>query len=128
VRQYIEHNKPDEALFHRIRTELKLSYKIGMLSNAGDNFLDEIFAPEQVALFDEIALSYQTGSVKPAKQAYLDIARRLGVLPSECLFVDDQPRYLAGARAVGMQTLQYKNFDQFAGALNTLLQHEHKDI
>ncbi len=113
VREHIERNEPDEALFHCIKTELKPHYSIGMLSNAGDNWLDEIFSADQIALFDEVALSYQTGYVKPAKQAYLDIAQRLGVAPSECLFIDDQPRYLAGARAVGMQTIQYKNFDQF---------------
>jgi FMN phosphatase YigB (HAD superfamily) len=124
VRQHIECNEPDEALFQCIETELKPRYKIGMLSNAGDNFLGEIFTPKQVALFEEIALSYQTGYVKPAKQAYLDIARSLDVAPSECLFIDDQPRYLTGARAVGMQTIQYKNFDQFRRELDTVIQHK----
>ena|GEM_PF-140582 len=128
VRQHIEYNRPDTALFDCIRTELKHRYKVGLLSNAGDNRLAQIFSPEQIALFDEIALSYQTGHIKPSKQAYADIAARLGVAPSECLFVDDQPRYLAGARAVGMHVIQYKNFDQFRRELDIVLSSEHKSL
>lgn len=126
ARGQIEHNAPDEELFAYIRDELKPRYKIGMLSNTGRNRLAEIFTPRQVALFDEVALSYQNGITKPDPRAYLDIAQRLGVPPTACVFVDDQPRYLAGAQAVGMHTIHYKSFDQFWRALDNLLQGEHK--
>ena len=91
ARQQIEHNIPDEKLFAYIE-ELKQQYLIGLLSNAGDNWLDSIFTPEQVSLFNAVALSYEIGAIKPDVRAYEAIVDRLRVAPSECIFVDDQPR------------------------------------
>src|SRR6185312_696180 len=56
VRTRIKHNVPDEALFTYIKSTLKPRYKIGFLSNAGQNWLPDIFQPEQIAIFDAIAL------------------------------------------------------------------------
>jgi HAD superfamily hydrolase (TIGR01509 family) len=105
----IENNPPDEQLFTFIQQELKPNYKIGMLSNAGANWLDEIFEPWQVDLFDEYVLSYQIGAIKPQAIMYETIAERLGVLPEECIFVDDQLRYVEGARDVGMTAILHES-------------------
>jgi HAD superfamily hydrolase (TIGR01509 family) len=120
ARQQIEHNVPDEKLFEYISV-LKQQYRIGLLSNAGDNWLDSIFTPGQVALFDAVVLSYEIGATKPDPRTYETIAKRLQVAPSECVFVDDQPRYLDGARQAGMQTILYTNADQFKQELPALL-------
>lgn len=120
ARQEIESNVPDAQLFEYIRP-LKAEYKIGMLSNAGANWLDKMFTPNQTALFDAVVLSYELGIVKPDARMYEAIASRLGVLPEECVFIDDQPRYLIGAQDIGMQTVLYENFEQFKTALEKLL-------
>lgn len=121
ARRQIENNVPDEKLFTYIKDQLKPKYKIGMLSNAGDNWLDEIFTPEQIALFDAVALSYQTGFLKPAARAYEIIAQKLGVEPAECVLIDDQERYCAAARDAGMQAIWYKDYEQCKRELNALL-------
>lgn len=121
ARRAIEDNVADEELFAYIRKELKPRYKLGLLSNAGDNWLDELFSPEQVALFDAAALSYETGVVKPGKQAYAVIAERLGVQPEECVFIDDQERYCTAAREFGMQAVWYRGFEQMKQDLEPLL-------
>ena len=120
ARQQIENNVPDTELFAHIR-ELKQQFKIGLLSNAGDNWLGEIFTPEQVALFDAIVLSCDVGIIKPGALMYETIAQRLNLSPAECVFVDDQPRYVDGARSVGMETVLYTNAEQFKRDLSTLL-------
>lgn len=107
AKREIEDNPADTNLFSYIRESLKPHYKIGMLSNASDYHLDSIFTVEQVKLFDEIVLSYQVGTVKPDPLMYQTIANKLGVLPEECIFVDDQPRYTEGARALGMKGIRY---------------------
>lgn len=117
----IEHNVPDEKLFEYILWRLKPKYKIGMLSNAGDNWLDEIFTHEQVKLFDEIVLSYQVGLVKPDPGIYRLIAERLGVEVSECIFIDDQERYCKAAREIGMQAIHYQNLAQMKRELEAIL-------
>ncbi|HKU19168.1 MAG TPA: HAD-IA family hydrolase [Candidatus Saccharimonadales bacterium] len=111
ARHQIENNVPNEALFVYIARELKARYKIGMLSNAGANWLSELFTPEQVALFDAVALSYETGALKPTPRAYEVIAERLRVQPQECVFIDDQTRYCAGATESGMVAICYTDFD-----------------
>lgn len=111
----------NEALFSYIMARLKPTYKIGMLSNAAYNMLDELFTPEQTALFDAVTLSCELGVVKPDKTMYETIATKLGVLPEECIFIDDIERYCAGAKEVGMKAIWYKDFAQFQQELEELL-------
>ncbi len=117
----IENNIANEELFTYITDELKPQYKIGLLSNAGANWIDELFKQHQTRLFDAVCLSCETGYVKPHEEAYLAAARSLGALPDECVFVDDQERYCTGARDVGMQAIHYKDYDQFRRELDKLL-------
>ncbi len=116
ARQQIESNPPNDQLFDWI-ANLKSNYKIGLLSNSGANWLDELFSPAQLALFDEIVLSYQVGVIKPDPVIYETIAARLGLTPDECLFIDDQTRYCEGAKAVGMQAITYIDNLQLAEEL-----------
>ena len=120
AREQIENNIPDEKLFAYIQ-ELKHKYQIGLLSNAGDNWLNEIFSPEQVSLFDAVALSYEIGAIKPDIRAYEVIAERLQVQLPECVFMDDQPKYVEGAKRAGMRALLYTNADQLKDDLPVLL-------
>lgn len=120
TRRAIENNVPDEQLFAYIK-ELKPHYKIGMLSNAGDNWLSEIFTPEQIKLFDAVALSYETGHLKPTAESYATIAQKLGVEPEVCVFLDDQERYITGAQEVGMQAIHYRDFEQGKRELEAIL-------
>jgi len=107
ARREIEDNPADASLFRYMRETLKPQYKIGMLSNASDYHLDDIFTSEQVTLFDEVVLSYEVGAVKPSPVMYQTIANRLGVLPEECIFIDDQALYAEAARQFGMHGIQF---------------------
>lgn len=115
----VRHTNAD--LFSLIES-LKPQYKIGILSNAARNMLDELFEPAQVALFDAVTLSCELGVVKPDRKMYEDIAMKLGVLPEECVFTDDIERYCTGARDVGMQAVVYESLPQFEKELAELLQ------
>lgn len=121
VRRALESNVADTELFEYIGSRLKPSYKLGMLSNAGGNMLNDLFTLEQIALFDEIALSYETGHVKPEVRAYEQLAERLGVAPADCIFVDDQQRHCSGAQEAGMRAIVYRDFEQFKAELEPLL-------
>jgi HAD superfamily hydrolase (TIGR01509 family) len=120
AREQIEDNVPDLELFNFIK-ELRKEYKIGMLSNAGDNWLEEIFEPEQIAMFDAIALSYELGVTKPHHSAYQTIAERLEVSPEHCVFIDDQPKYVDGAVQAGMKGIVYSNAAQLRTELADML-------
>jgi putative hydrolase of the HAD superfamily len=126
IRQAIEGNAPNNELFAYIATELKPHYKIGMLSNAGSNRVKELFTAEQLALFDEISLSFESGVVKPEPEAYRAMAEKLGVAPEEAIFIDDQERHCGGADAAGMQAILYKNIEQLHAELSKLLANSEK--
>lgn len=121
ARARIENNVANQPLFEYIAQQLKPQYKIGFLSNAAANWLDELFTPAQVGLFDEVCLSCDTGFVKPDERAFTAIARQLQLQPAECVFVDDQERYCAAARDMGMQAIVYQDFEQFRQELELIL-------
>jgi putative hydrolase of the HAD superfamily len=53
-----------------------------------------------------VVLSCEVGSQKPQPAIFHTTLARLDARPEQCLFVDDQPRFLDGAAALGIQTCQ----------------------
>jgi putative hydrolase of the HAD superfamily len=53
---------------------------------------------------DTILLSYEVGAHKPDPAIYLAALDALGARPEQAVFVDDQPPYLDGAAALGIDT------------------------
>ncbi len=113
---------PNQKLLDYIMT-LKPQYKVGMLSNINSrDRLSIRFAPGQLdAHFDTIVASGDEGFVKPMPEIYEIAAIRLGVEPSECLFIDDIEEFCEGARQVGMQAIQYLSNEQIITEVNGLI-------
>lgn len=114
---FLDNNPPNEPLLEYIAKELKPRYKIGFISNASDDWMDDLFTTEQQALFDDVILSFQHGIAKPDPAIFMLSAKHLGVAPEECIFIDDVARYIEGAKSVGMTAIQYKSFEQIVNAL-----------
>lgn len=77
--------------------------RTGILSNFELASLDASL--ETAGLADLIDVAYAApviGVAKPDPEAYLTVARALSVQPEDCLFFDDEPSWVEGARAVGM--------------------------
>ncbi|HSX08029.1 MAG TPA: HAD family phosphatase [Candidatus Saccharimonadales bacterium] len=121
IRANLDNNQPNAPLFAYITERLKPRYKIGMLSNAADDWLEELFTSDQRALFDAVVLSYEIRAAKPDARAYQVIAERLGIAPEECVFVDDSERFCAGAREQGMQAVWYQDFASCKAELERIL-------
>lgn len=120
VNKEIDANVANELLLTYIQ-QLKSKYTIGMLSNTSANWLDKLFTPKQVALFDVISLSYESGFTKPHPRAYGKIAQQLGLEVNKCVLIDDQERHCSGAREAGMQAICYQDFLQMKRELEELL-------
>jgi HAD superfamily hydrolase (TIGR01509 family) len=121
VESEILQHRPNQPLLDYIKISLKPRYKIGVLSNAGSNRLNELLGDDHVSLFDSVTLSYESGFIKPDPGAFATAANRLGVKPSGCIFIDDQARHCAGARTIGMPAILYRSFDQMKNDLGQLL-------
>lgn len=112
VKAILELNPNNDKLLRYIETDLKPNYKIGFLSNAADDWLDDLFSKEDQQLFDDFVLSYQHGIRKPDPEIFKLSAKNLGVEIDECLFIDDVVEYCEGAIVIGMHAIQYKEFAQ----------------
>lgn len=104
-------------LLYYIRTTLKPKYKIGMLSNMGREWIQDIFTKKDLELFDVIVLSGEEGVTKPNPLMYERVAERLDVAPEECVMVDDLERNCAGARDVGMRAVLFETTRQLEAEL-----------
>jgi putative hydrolase of the HAD superfamily len=61
---------------------------------------------------DEVIISAEVQVSKPYPDIFQLAANRLGVLPHEAIFIDDEPRFIAGAQAVGMTGVLFTNTAQ----------------
>ena len=100
-------------------------YRIGLLSNAPAEGLRTYFTPQELqAHFDATLVSGDVGLWKPEAAFYRTIAQKLGVEPQECVMVDDRREFCLGAEYIGMQSIQYKHYDQFCADLELLLANQ----
>lgn len=103
--------------------ELKKTYKIALLSNTGSSRLRDFLPPETMtAYFDAIITPEESPRyVKPAPAAYMAVAEKLALPPEACVMIDDLPGLCQGARAVGMQAVEYTSFSQLKQELGRVL-------
>jgi len=61
-----------------------------------------------LAWFRGIVMSGREGIVKPDERIYRLLLERHGLHASETIFIDDQPRNVAAARALGIDAIRYE--------------------
>lgn len=120
VLKHTEDYTPNRELLDYIQNNLKPKYRIGIISNAGSDWVAKILG-EDIKLFDDIVLSYQVGRIKPDPAIYEHSAQNLGVSPAEAVFIDDIKTYCDGAEKVGMKSVWYRDFNQTKKDLEQIL-------
>jgi len=65
-------------------------------------------------------LSFQTGFLKPSREAFLTAADHVGSPPGQCLFVDDVERNVAAAREAGMTAVRFTGAADLRAAMEDL--------
>jgi 2-haloacid dehalogenase len=58
-------------------------------------------------LFRDTVVSAVEKAIKPEPEIFQILCRRNGLRPADCVFIDDSPRNVEGARAVGMQAIHF---------------------
>lgn len=105
-----------------IEKELKPHYKIGMLSNIGRGWIQNMFDEYLLGnVFDVVVQSGDEGITKPHPRIFDLTAEKLGVEPEECVMVDDLPENIAGADAASMHGIVYGDLNKLKIELNKLL-------
>lgn len=118
-----ETERADQELLDYIRDTLKPRYKVAVVSNANAGTLQRVMSSEQLSVFDALVVSAEVGHVKPDPQIYILAAEKLGVTSADCVFTDDNTPYCDGAEAVGMQSIHFRDKEQFVRDLDMILAH-----
>jgi putative hydrolase of the HAD superfamily len=69
------------------------------------------------AIVDLIVISAEEGVAKPDPAIYLLTCRRLGLAPAECLFFDDTPANVEGARRAGLHAELFSTVPQLVATV-----------
>ncbi len=120
-RDFWSGDRLDEELVRFLRG-LRPRWKTGLLSNAWIGaraaFSGRFGLGDAV---DAMIISAEVGVMKPAARIYHLAAEALGVQPAEAVFVDDFTQNVEGARAVGMNAIQFVSTPQVVRELQKLL-------
>ncbi len=94
------------ALLH----ELKPHYRLAILSNTFRRDMEDwlINTHGLNGIFDVVVSSADVGLAKPEPEIYQLALRRLGVAPSEALFIDDLERNTSAAQALGIPAIIFE--------------------
>ena len=76
---------------------------------------------EWVELFDVIVVSGEVGLQKPDPAIYELTAKRLGLAPAACVFVDDLAANARSAAEIGMVSIQHRSYAETALELAAIL-------
>jgi epoxide hydrolase-like predicted phosphatase len=91
--------RDDDGMIGVVRRARAAGLRTALLSNSWGNQYDQELLAE---LFDTAVISGEVGLRKPEPEIYRLVASRLGVLPAQCVFVDDLAPNVRGAVAVGL--------------------------
>jgi glucose-1-phosphatase len=111
----------DTRLLEDIRG-LRPRVRLGLLSNAFSDLrqaISEYWGFSDV--FDTLVISAEIGIMKPDARIYRLALERLKVQPGEAVFIDDFPRNVEGARALGIPAILFQNRQQAWQELQALL-------
>ena len=75
---------------------------------------------EALAPFDHFVFSYEIGALKPAAAFFKACVDLVGVPPDSCVFIDDAPANVEGARASGLQAVHYRETPSLIAELRRL--------
>jgi len=111
---------PDEQMLDAVRSARRAGIRTGLISNSwGEGIRYEESLLEE--LFDGVVISGDVGLHKPQPEIFELGASKIGVPPTECVFVDDLRENCEGAEAVGMTAILHRGPEKTLPRLEELL-------
>lgn len=114
---YLEMDKRMIDLVDRLRLG---GYKVGLLSNATKEYGQHMRSVGLNKHFDAFLISSEIQLQKPHKDAYISLAKELGVNIKELAFIDDATKSLSTASTVGYTPILFKSYDGLINELTKL--------
>jgi len=101
----------DQEMYQLVQN-LKPHYTIVALSNSEKRNSDYYQSQGWYGQFDATFLSHVTKLYKPNQAAYQQVISHMGVAPDEAIFIDDTPKNIIGAAAVGIPGILFTSPDE----------------
>lgn len=112
-------NEPVASLVTRLKSR---DYPLVLGSNTNalhaGRFVEQFVTT--IAQFDRLVLSHEVGFIKPAAEFYHACAHAANASTHDCVFIDDLAENVAGARAAGLEAIQYRDDAQLVHDLERL--------
>ncbi len=105
----LELNPKMRSLVKRLRGA---GYIVPVLTNVSGKMAEYNRMKGRYKIFKPVFLSYEIRLKKPSPKIFLHTLKKLKLKPDECIFIDDKEIYLKGAKAVGIETILFKNFSR----------------
>ena len=117
-RQYLLNSFKFQAGVLIIIKTLKENYKLALLSNQIEDWLEEVIREHKLdQVFDVIVTSYASKIAKPDIRIFKETAEKLEVKPEECIYIDDLEKNIHPAQELGMKIILFKNSKQLISDL-----------
>jgi putative hydrolase of the HAD superfamily len=100
---------------------LRKQFKVGLISNAWSGLRPWIVSKKFEDAFDAMTISAEAGVMKPDARIFQLALEKLGIAPSESVFLDDFPENVEAARAVGMHAIHFTWPEQALKELQQIL-------
>lgn len=110
-KEYKKNAKLNRDVINIIR-KLSGRYSLGVISNL--NVVHDAVNRKRkyYRYLKHRVLSYKAGVTKPDIRIYRLAAKKVRCKPRQCLFIDDKPENVKGARKAGMNAIRYKDVAQ----------------
>lgn len=107
--------KPVEGAREFCRKVKAAGYGVYVLSNASDKFYEYFPKFLPFDFFNGILVSADVHMIKPDIRIYQHLLEKYQLQAEECLFIDDRPENVEGAKKAGMQAVVFENnYDKIA--------------
>jgi len=101
---------------------LKPNLKIGLLSNAWVDSRKRLGALFHfIEIFDVSIFSAEVKARKPEPEIYRIMLEKLDAKAEECIFIDDFPENIEGAKKLGISTILFKDTQETIRKINSML-------
>lgn len=104
---------PETLIPESVVEGIRRNHRTVLLSNTNGIHFSMLDAKYPILQhFDARILSHEVKAMKPEPAIYQAAIDAAGCQPEECFFTDDIPAYVEGAKAMGIDAVQFENGEQ----------------
>jgi putative hydrolase of the HAD superfamily len=123
VLEFIKHqpkNKINLKMLNLVDHLRDKGYKVGLFSNFTKQAANEMRKIGIDKHFHVFLVSAEIGVMKPDVKAFKIFAQKIGIMPSELIYIDDTEKSLSSSKEVGFHPILFKNYNSLIKELVSL--------